>query len=103
MDRIIKLFRSKKYPIRVTQRETIVVIEEQEIKISLREKRRRELVKDKHSWQTAEYYPTGQLVFQIKISHQYTEWRDGKSLLEDQIDKIITGIELKAKQEWEER
>ncbi len=101
MDTILKTLRSRGYKIRVEHWKTLLTIGEIEMELSLREKQKRELIKGKYSWQTAEYQPTGLLVFQARISYKSTEWTDGKIQLENQLAKIITGIESKARAEEE--
>lgn len=101
MDTILKTLRSHGYKIRIEHRKTLLSIGETEMEISLREKQKRELIKGKYSWQTAEYHPSGLLVFQARISYSATEWADGKISLENQLSKLITGIKSKAQKQQE--
>ncbi len=101
MDTILKIFRSRGYKIRTEHSKTLLTIGETEMEISLREKQKRELIKGKYSWQTAEYHPSGLLVFQARVSYRVTEWTEGKSSLENQLSKIITSLESKARAEQE--
>lgn len=99
MDTLIKALRARGHEIKFRNGDTYAVVMDHDFKILLREKHRREVVKD-GSWDRSVYHPTGVLYFQI---HNYPtrEWKDGKLFLEEQLPEIIAQFELSG-QEWKE-
>jgi hypothetical protein len=100
MDTFIKLLRVRGHRIVIKNGETFVFVGEQDVKINFREKTKRIVVTEgKYNRQHSEYHPTGVLSFHARISYTNDiEWKDGKLPLEKQLAKIITKIEIKAKE-----
>jgi hypothetical protein len=96
MDTLIKSLRKRGHDTEVTDRYTFVVINSQQIKVSIKEKLKRVIINDR-AWSNSEYQPTGILTFRIE---HYTpvEWKDGKDSLENQLPKIIAKLELHAQE-----
>jgi hypothetical protein len=99
MDTLIKALRARGHDITFRNGDTYAIVMDHDFKILLREKHRREVVKD-GNWDRSIYHPTGVLYFQI---HGYPtrEWKDGKLPLEEQLPRIIAQFELSG-QEWKE-
>ncbi len=100
MDTFIKLLRARGHRIEIKNNETLVFIGEQDVKIAFREKTKRVVVTEgKYNSQRSEYHPSGILALQARVSYinEY-EWMDGKLPLEKQLAKIVTKLEIKAKE-----
>jgi hypothetical protein len=102
MNALIKNLEKRNHKV-IVENGTYVIIENEKIKIGLREKLKRTAIQGKYSWEQYQYNPTGILIFSIEISYRNIEWKDGKVPLEKQLAKIIAGLELKAKETKEER
>ncbi|MDR3678884.1 MAG: hypothetical protein P4L41_02885 [Flavipsychrobacter sp.] len=92
MDRLIKILKAKGHDVYVRYDSTYVCIEQEEIKISLRETLKREMV-DNGRWKSAKYSPTGILAFKMERFPD-KEWKDGKLSIEEQLPQIIAKLEL---------
>lgn len=101
MDTFIKVIRIRGHQIIIDDNNTYVVIEEEKIKITCREKLRRIVIKD--TWERTEYVPTGVLSFKVEMLFNDTEWNDGKLPIEKQLSKIIAKLEIKGKEIREQR
>lgn len=100
MDTIIKLLRSRKHDVKVNYRNSVTVIQGEEIEFRLREKNK--VVKQGDGYGSRELIPTGNFIFNIGRWHEkYVS--DGKQRLEDKIAVIIVKLELEGKREHEER
>lgn len=98
MDAFVKLIKARGHNILI-ENGTYIVINEQKLKISLREKLKRVMVEDDNtSWKRAEDSPSGILVFRyIERAYRTVDWKDGKLLpIEKQLSKILASLELKA-------
>jgi hypothetical protein len=100
MDTLIKLLKKRGFSIKINGKNTYAVLEKEELQISLREKFER--IPSENSW-SSDSRPTGILVFSLRVSYRASEWKDGKLLLEEQLMNILTKIEVKSKEEKEER
>ncbi len=98
MDSFIKLIRVRGHKL-IQQEETLVVINGEQLEVSIREKMKRVMVETKFNWKTAEDSPTGILCFSIKErSYRIYEFKDGKLPLEKQLSKILAFLETKSKE-----
>jgi hypothetical protein len=101
MDAFIKLIKKRGHSIKVSDG-TIVIINEENLKIKIREYVKRKEIND-NGWKRSGYKPSGELSFRIET---YPEkiWRDGKkSQIEEKLTSILITLELKAKQNKERR
>lgn len=96
MDKFIKVLKIRGHEVYVRHDSTYVVIEKEEIMISLRETLKRELVDDGR-WKTAKDTPTGLLCLKMG-RYNDKEWKDGKQTLEEQLSQIIVRLETEGKQ-----
>ncbi len=95
MDSIIKAVEARGHSLQIQDNTTYVVIDNQRMKISLRE--RLKTGPGKTDWGSKEYHPTGKLYFKLD-SYPYAEWRDGMKLLEEQFPEIVTRLEMQGKE-----
>jgi hypothetical protein len=93
MDTLIKVLNKKGYELKVEGHETILLINQQEIKIALREKTKVVQTGTK-SWERTNE-PIGKFVLKIEAWGS-KEWTEGSVSLEEKLQEIIVGIELKA-------
>ena len=101
-DTLIKALRTRGHDVKVKNDHTYAVIQEQEIRIYIREKNKREIVKG-NRWDSATYRPTGNLYFQLYRHYPEKKWEDGKLLIEDQLSKIIAYLELEGEKEKQQK
>lgn len=106
MDALIKLIRARGHEIKVDHDETYIVVFGEQLVIRLQERLRYEdVVEGKYDWKTRHYYPTG--IFMLRcwkvIWGNQKTLADGKLLIENQLPKIVAGIELLALKEIKER
>lgn len=105
MDTLIKLLKARGYEITIGDELRVEVLGEQLV-IRLQEKLRFETIKEgSYNRETRYYYPTGIFMLRTwKTFHWHQRvWTDGKVLIEDQLAKILVGIELLAEKERKER
>lgn len=105
MDTLIKLLKARGYKITIGDESRVEVLGEQLV-IRLQEKLRFETIKEgSYNRETRYYYPTGIFMLRTwKTFHWHQRvWTDGKVLIEDQLAKILVGIELLAERERKER
>jgi len=91
MDTLIKVLKRRGHAIECGH-DTYVIIGNQRIEISLREKTTRTTNDKKYSWNSYDYVPNGQLCFKTDIWHR-KEWSDGKLKLEEQLPQILQKLE----------
>lgn len=96
MNTLIKLLEARGHSVEIQNSDTYVIINQQRIKVQLREKLKREIVKGKYGNDSV-YQPTGILAFQI-TSYPNKEWKDGSSMIETLLSKIIAKVELMAEE-----
>ena len=104
MDTLIKAIKGRGHDVNIINRETYVLILDEKIKISCREKAKRVTVLST-SYNTTELRSTGVLTFNIDGFYP-KEWKDGKTMLEEQLSVIIAKLEMEGarlKAETEER
>jgi len=95
MDTLIKAIKARGHDIIIKNQDTCVVIQNEEIKVSLREKTKRIIVPGKY-YNNSQLEPTGILTFNIE-GFRPKEWKDGKLILEDQLSIILAKLELEGK------
>lgn len=106
MDSLIKLLKARGYEIIMDHDESRVEVLGEQLVIRLQEKLRFETIKEGlYDRETRNYYPTGIFMLRTwKTFHWHQRvWTDGKVLIEDQLAKILVGIELLAEKERKER
>lgn len=104
MDALIKLLRARGH--QTNSSGTHIVVFGQELIIYLQEKHRTEdVIEGPYNWKTRKYYASGILTFRIWKDWVWKQkmWVDGKTLIEDQLAKIMAGIELYAKKKIQEQ
>ena len=103
MDTLIKLIKKRGHSI-IVENGTFIIINEEELKVRLKEFTKRIKVIDNNTtWDRYEYKASGALSFRIE---EYPEkiFRDGKtSSIEEQLLNILITLELKAKKQKERR
>jgi hypothetical protein len=98
MDTLIKVMESRGHKIIIQDRSTIVKIQEEEIKIRIREKYNKIPKPSNYSWQEYDHVPSGILSFCIDESYKQIVLQDGKVQLEKQLPRIIAKIEIKGEE-----
>ena len=98
----IKLIEQLGHSIEFKNGETYCVIDEEYLRIKIREKSNWKIVKEKYGDRKM-LVPNGKLSLNRYRYSIENEWIDGKQTLEEQIPKIIATLELVAKKEKEER
>jgi len=102
LDTLIKALRFRGHNFANKNGNVYVVIGEEEMMLSCREKHSKEIIKEKYGDRTITK-PNGILSIRMEESYNVKEWIDGKILLEEQLSKIIASIELKGLKLKEER
>lgn len=103
MDRLIKCLKERGHQVFVRERQGYVRIENEEIDFRIREKQNTNDVKDDRGWNTREYSYSGKLVFQIEYGWKCKEWTEQKTPFEQQIAKLVAGIEIRAAEKKQRR
>jgi hypothetical protein len=103
MDTLIKLIKKRGHYIKIDNG-TFIVINDEELKVRLKEFTKRVLNKENKSpWDSYDYIPSGELSFRIE-EYPKKIFRDGKtSSIEKQLLNILITLELKAKKNKERR
>lgn len=102
MDTMIKGFKNRGHEL-ITKNECINVrVLGEDFHIACREKAKRVTVMGRYGEET-KYEPTGILTFRLGESYHLKEWSDGKIPIEEQVSKILAGIEYCGWKEREER
>ncbi|MAU17594.1 MAG: hypothetical protein CMH46_18870 [Muricauda sp.] len=104
MNALINLLRKRGHDIEIDGYSTYAIVFDEKINIRCREKSKRVLVK-KERWTNYEYHPSGILMLKMEADYILRkDWADSKNeLLEEQLAKILTKLELTAKQLKKER
>lgn len=99
MDAFIKVLhhRGHQFEARSYKTGTVILFGNIEITIYLREARRR-IITDVREGKS-EYIFAGELIFGIKKNEEKKEWRDGNTLLEDNLALIVARLEIMAEEE----
>ena len=103
MDTLIKLIKKRGHKIKIDNG-TYIVINEEELKVRLKEFTKRIKIEESNSsWDRYEFIPSGELSFRVE-SYPEKIWRDGKtSSIELQLSRILSTLELRAKKQKEQR
>jgi hypothetical protein len=98
MDTFIKIMEKRGHVIEILNGLTYVIIQNEKIEISFREKCKR-ILKDSNSrWQEYDTVVSGVLSFNAKVHHREIQWTDEKIPLEDQMARIVAVIEIKGEE-----
>lgn len=102
LDTLFKAFRDRGYQFKFTDRDSIIIVNDMELKIRMREKHKRVI----DSYIAGSPYhrlePIGIIAFSVERSLHSKEWTGSKTKpLEGKISTILAGIELFAKNEKE--
>jgi len=103
MDSLIKLLKSRGYKIEIDFRESYVVILDQRIQFSFRERQKKASRVDKSGRPETVLLSTGILCLKIGSGYSSKEFVDGKILIEDQLDQIIAYTEQKGKEDYDRK
>jgi hypothetical protein len=100
-DALIKVFKARGHAVEFRNNKTIALISGHDFELFLREKMRKETLQDKIFTRQV-FHPTGILILQVDGWYG-REFKDGITRLEDQLAKIIVGLESLAVQrtEWQ--
>lgn len=102
MDTLIKALKNRGHDVIVDKGQTWIVVDGEKLSITCREKLSKVIVKGQYYDQT-EFKASGLLSIRIEVSYDRKEWVDGKTLMENQLSKVIAYLEMKARQVKEER
>ena len=106
MDTLTKLLRARGHETNNIKDTSHIVVFGEPLVVHLQEKLKYEyVIEGKYNWKTRHEHPTG--IFMLRTWKNYhwhqKVWSDGKVLIENQLAKIIVGIELLAEKEKKER
>jgi hypothetical protein len=101
MDTLVKALQALGHETVVDNRGSFAVISGERIEIGVRERQNKHMV-NRGTWTSAEYTPSGTLVFWYKYIHT-KEWADDTKLLEERLSRIIASLILKGRKELHER
>ena len=101
MDTLIKILYKRGHSVECSHG-TYVIIGQQRIKISLREKTTSIAGEKRYSWDSYDYVPNGKLCFKTDIWRR-KEWSDGRLALEDQLPQILQKLEDAAEEMRQEQ
>lgn len=103
-DLVIKLLQFRGHDIVVNQSSTFAVVDGERISISIRERNRRVEYRNEYDNITRDNHPTGSLFLRREGSYSNKkDWRDGKTLLEDQLLAIVDDLVDTAREMKEQR
>ena len=103
MNDLISLVEEKGYCIKVSNRETLVVLGQEEIRIRFREIQKRVLRSD-YEFNSTQAVPSGIVSFKMEKGSGEKEWRDTQEVkIEERLPDIVTAIEVSAKEKKERR
>ncbi|MFN3137688.1 MAG: hypothetical protein ACE37L_08370 [Allomuricauda sp.] len=104
MNALIKLLRKRGHDIEIDGYSTYAIVFDEKINIRCREKSKRVMVKSDR-WTNYEYHASDILMLKMEADYILRkDWADSKNeLLEEQLAKILTKLELTAKQLKKER
>ena len=100
-DTLIKALKARGHSIEIRNRKTLAIVGGHDFELFLREKMRKESVQD-GTWTRQVFHPKGILVLQVG-RWCGREYKDGSTRLEEQLAKIIAGLELYAAQRTEQQ
>ena len=99
-DTLIKALKKRGHTVEIRNRKTIAMVSGHDFELFLREKMRKETVQD-GTWTRQVFYPKGILALQVGGWYG-REYKDRNTLLEEQLAKIIAGLELSPAKRTEE-
>lgn len=102
MDTLIKALRNRGHNFINKNGIVYLVAFGEEYPISCFEKSKKVLIENQN-WDRYEYVPSGILSFRIGESYKLKEWVEEKIPIEEQLSKILAGIEFKAMKDRDER
>lgn len=100
-DTLIKSLKARGHSVEIKNRKTLAIVKGHDFEMFLREKMRKESVQD-GTWSRQVFYPKGILALQIGGWYG-REYKDGSVKLEEQLAKIIAGLELSAEQRTQQQ
>lgn len=98
-DTLIKVLKARGHCVEIRNRKTVAIVSGHDFELFFREKMRKESVQD-GNWTRQVFHPKGILALQVGGWYG-REYKDGRSSLEEQLSKIIAGLELSAAQRTE--
>lgn len=101
MDTLVKALHALGHEIIIDNRGSFAIISGERLEIGIRERQNKHMV-NRGTWTSAEYTPSGTLVFWYKYIHT-KEWADDTKLLEERLSRIIASLILKGRKELQER
>jgi hypothetical protein len=97
LDTFIKSLYERGHNIIVDAGNTYLLIKDEKIKISIREKTKQvKKVQNNSSWVSYDYVYTGKLVFKVDQTFIDREWTEGNLLFENQLSLILAKLEILA-------
>ena len=96
MNRFIHMIKDRGYSVIEKHYQTYVVINNEELEISLRERSTRTII-IAIPYNHSELKPTGKLVFKYSKGHYGREWADNSILIEDRLTEILSDLEIVAR------
>lgn len=100
-DTLIKALKARGHTVEIRNRKTLAIVGSHDFELFLREKMRKESVQD-GNWTRQVFHPKGILALQVDGWYG-REYKDGSTRLEEQLAKIIAGLELSAVQRTEQQ
>lgn len=100
-DTLIKALKARGHTVEIRNRKTLAIVGGHDFELFLREKMRKESVQD-GNWTRQVFHPKGILALQVDGWYG-REYKDGSTRLEEQLAKIIAGLELSAVQRTEQQ
>jgi len=102
MDTIIKALRYRGHQFINKHGMAHVVVFGEDYEVSCKEKESRCIIKDEYGARTG-FKPTGHLSLRLRESYHLKEWNEGKVPIEEQVSKILAGIEYRGRQDQQAR
>lgn len=100
-DTLIKALKARGHSVEIRNRKTLAIVGGHDFELFLREKMRKETVQER-TWTRQVFHPKGILALQVGGWYG-REYKDGSTRLEEQLAKIIAGLELYAAQRTEQQ
>lgn len=103
MDALIKALRARQHDIKIENWKTYVVVHGEKLQLKIREKMKRVVINDR-DWGNTELQATEQLCFRVDgyYGREWTDSKDGVTLLESKFAEIIAWLEVTGKRLAEE-
>jgi len=100
-DTLIRALKARGHYVEIRNRKTLAIVGGHDFELFLREKMRKETVQER-TWTRQVFHPKGILALQVGGWYG-KEYKDGSTCLEEQLAKIIAGLELSAAQRTEQQ